>query len=502
MCAFNSESVLQMRGIGDLTFDLLDPITSAKLGEVEVSDFSVRTGHNTHPSSARLFVSAANGTAAATAQHKALQTFMAKFAAGQDNSCVMRGPTRAASPLLLNLLTAQIVTIQADGPFLSEVTTSGIQISGGTVHTLHAAVSAEFHSATTVSRGALGATRFEVLDTGHRRIGSISMPSSMAISPGANGVVAAAEFSYDGTNATKQSITRFVGTYLHGDAQQGFLAGPVGHPIAFMNNILQVAMVAKGTADSALMLGGQLTQEALTGIPPPMSPNAPSEGKFPLMRGFVMEMRNPMNITVVVTKMYVDAYLHEPIAFEFKNDVWLGPFDKPYVCPLNDHMGTLEFKRGMATYPDLCPDPKKCSVAQHNISIAPNGVTATFVPTNATAGAEAAKPHECPGIAKAVGLVPKTGCCWAPRFWALACRAFETGQAQFLARGNGTLSLLLGKFQLDDVPYSQNNIPMSFTNKMLHGGDLATGCLQCKDFQVTGLPKNPDFPPKVPDVCV
>ena len=132
------------------------------------------------------------------------------------------------------------------GAFVSDMETKNINVMNGQKNTLHASADASFHSAATVTPGALGAITFELRtptdsseiissagiisseissDEGEAvpnnggggvTIGTVTMPSTFGVLPGKNHVSAKVEMIKDGTTANAFAIASFIDQYAMG----------------------------------------------------------------------------------------------------------------------------------------------------------------------------------------------------------------------------------------------------------------------------------------------
>ena len=173
--------------------------------------------------------------------------------------------------------------------------TKNINVMNGQKNTLHASADASFHSAATVTPGALGAITFELRtptdsseiissagiisseissDEGEAvpnnggggvTIGTVTMPSTFGVLPGKNHVSAKVEMIKDGTTANAFAIASFIDQYAMGHHQNMILFGPINHSTTILNGFLTQNFIASGISNPNLVVGSILTKTSVAG---------------------------------------------------------------------------------------------------------------------------------------------------------------------------------------------------------------------------------------------
>ena len=239
------------------------------------------------------------GDAKYIASSRAVKHFFTEYARGTNIPALLIGPTwiQSGSPFLLGLV-EQNVTISNPGAFVSDMETKKIDIIKGQKNKLYASADASFHSAATVTPGALGAITFElrtptdsseiifssgvissgvissgvissggeaVANRGGVTIGTVTMPSTFGVLPGKNHVSANVEMIKDGTTANAFAIAHFIDQYAMGNHQNMILFGPINHSTTILNGFLKQNFIASGISNPNLVVGSVLTKTSVAG---------------------------------------------------------------------------------------------------------------------------------------------------------------------------------------------------------------------------------------------
>ncbi len=484
-CSLLSVSVLELQSLGELSFHLKDPENGGYIGEITMPDFAVSRGYNRFDNvTARVRVDpvAKPGSRAHNASRAAITRFFTLYARGEDIRTVLRGPSfiRSGSPFLLDLVT-QNVTIANPGAFVSDMSTSDIEIVAGTKAVLSATARGQFTSASRVVAGALGAITFELTDPRGVAVGRVTMPSNFGVAPGKNVVQANVSMVKDGSPANAEAIATFVDTYAMGMPQNMVLRGPVDHPTSMLDGFLVQPIVANGIANPNLVVGSILTHDAVGGF----TAGDPHryDGK---VRGAVAVAGNPFSAQIRMSDVLYDIYLHDPIEYQVKSLIWTG--DKTIHCPRTDKLARSQFLKGMHMYPMLCPD-QKCDASKADqdwVDFEPSAQMSFLSPAFPMPGQEITDkdghPIKCSSPVKFA--FPDFGCCYATLFFGTACRAQRRGDAHFLARTNGSMTLQVGGFTTRSS-IDQDVLSFTYEHDVIDGW-LEAGELSCKDFTYPG----------------
>lgn len=488
--------MLELHSLGALSFSITDADTGGFLGEIEIPSFSVRRGYNQFDNvSASIYVRGKPGSSERAISQSAVTKFFRRFATGQDIRSTLIGPTsiKSGSPFLLNLV-SQNVVITSPGSFVSDMTTSDIQILRGTSTTLFATAKGVFHSASTVVPGALGSIAFDLKPASFLpdgsvvapTIGRVIMPPFFGVSPGQNSVVANVSLIKNGDVANNEAIEHFIDNYAMGRMQDMILVGPVNHPCKMLNGFLKQRITANGIANPNLVVGSILTHYSIDGFKVDSSgPGVASDGK---MRGAVAIAGNPFAAHIRMTDVLYDIFLHDAIEYTVTNEFWTG--GKPFHCPSTKKLARSAFGKGMQMYPMLCPG-ESCPDSNKNIDymeFPPSAQRSFLSPAFPMPGQQildpnTQKPKKCPTALKF--LFPDMGCCYATLFFAAACRAQRQGDAHFLASTNGTMALQVGEFETRSS-MGQDTLSFTYEAGLIDGFGAENGYLHCDNYAFPG----------------
>ena len=507
-CSLLSVSVLELHSLGSMSFALHTPLDGpnpgAYIGEITMPDFQVKRGYNTYMNVTAKVQIDPNATGVHDPKYLAsmagIQQFFELYSKGANIKSTLIGPTwiKSGSPFLLNLVT-QNVTVLNIGPFVSDMETSDIQIHPGTKSALPATAKGTFHSASSIKKGALGSITFQVrvptspanehdsVETSVQ-IGTITMPSDFGVAPGKNHVVANVILTKDTSNPRNLiAISKFVDNYAQGINQDIELFGPIDHPTKILNGFLTQKIVAKGIANPNLVVGSVLTKSATAGykVKGGSSPTVGSDGN---MRGAIAIAGNPFDASIKMENVLYDIYLHEPIEYILKNEIWTK--GNALHCPKTNKFARSAFGKGMHLYTYLCPNEDCNDPADSTkdyVTFEPNQqmsfLSPAFPMPDQVIYDSHGKVAKCDANAIVKDIMPDYDCCYLSLFAANACRALSKGDAHFLTSTNGSMTLTVGEFETVSS-IGQETLSFTFEAALLDGWKLLgiTEVPTCKDF--------------------
>eukprot|EP00301_Raphidiophrys_heterophryoidea_P024799 c8164_g1_i1.p1 GENE.c8164_g1_i1~~c8164_g1_i1.p1 ORF type:complete len:888 (+),score=245.29 c8164_g1_i1:1-2664(+) len=271
---FFSSSVLEMRNVGSMTFNLSHPDTGVKMGEVTVPDFqAVRDFNKLDNCVVEMILTSQN--------LGILNEFLQLFMSGVDQTVMMIGPIRSAAPFLSDVVT-QSVTIQGSN-LVSHATASNMRITHTSSWAINATAMSSFYSDLVLTMDAVGGPQeMALLSANGIQIGSVMLSQDVHI--GFNTFVsetslhcnAAAEFNnvelvvvesdvtamskvfteqqqttrragQKDVAACERAIVEFLSSFSLGETQSLRFVGPINPVTPFMRNAINAEILIEGS---------------------------------------------------------------------------------------------------------------------------------------------------------------------------------------------------------------------------------------------------------------
>eukprot|EP00301_Raphidiophrys_heterophryoidea_P009978 c15004_g1_i1.p1 GENE.c15004_g1_i1~~c15004_g1_i1.p1 ORF type:complete len:937 (-),score=240.65 c15004_g1_i1:203-3013(-) len=237
---FFSSSVLEMKNIGDMTFNVTDPTTNIWLGEVTVKDFHAVRDFNVLPVCEVVFILNEDRSNLATINQE-----IRNFLNGIDQKVLMVGPIRSASPFLSNIV-SQTVTI-VGGRLITHATASNMIITGTTQNSVLANVTSSFYSESTLSIAAVGGPQIMAL-VNHDgiEIGTVMLSQDVVL--GFNTFSTSSVLSCkDGDQKCMSAAQDFLAKFSLGQTQSLNITGPKNPPAPFLLDVISAEIQVSGS---------------------------------------------------------------------------------------------------------------------------------------------------------------------------------------------------------------------------------------------------------------